>query len=194
MDMNKRLNTQLKKKDKPMNETIISSILGTDNNTIAAIMGATIGGILSFLAYYTLYIKQQKTELKNIAKAMKINFKHLAESEIGHYGDLYKNVNESIQGKMVPEHPLYLDNDLYFSFVHDICKFEDNLSDDIYEFYIDLFRAEMYRSYIQEYKHINGVKEQTFCNCCFTDMKAELMRCNEKIPKIISRLEEAYKI
>ena len=105
------------KNDKLMNETVISSILGTDSNIIAAIAGAIIGGILSFLAYYILYIKQQNNELKNIAKARKINFKHLENSDIGHYGDLYKNVNESIQRKMLPEHPLYLDNDLYFSFV-----------------------------------------------------------------------------
>lgn len=44
-----------------MNETVISSILGTDSNIIAAITGAIVGGILSFLAYYMLYIKQQKT-------------------------------------------------------------------------------------------------------------------------------------
>lgn len=180
------------KNDKPMNETVISSILGTDSNIIAAIAGAIIGGILSFLAYYILYIKQQNNELKNIAKAMKINFKHLEKSDIGHYGDLYENVNESIQGKMLPEHPLYLDNDLYFSFVHEICKFEDNLSDEIYEFYIDLFRAEMNRSYIQEHKDIDEIKEKTFCDYCFIDMKAELIRCSEKIPKIVSRLEEKY--
>src|SRR5690606_9967824 len=114
------------------------------------------------------------------------------KSEIGHYGNLYKNVDESTQGRMVPEHPLYLDNDLYFAFVHDICKFEDNLSDEIYEFYIDLFRAEMYRSYINEYKDIKEVKEQTFCNYCFIDMKVDLIKCSEKIPKIVSLLEEKY--
>lgn len=63
---------------------------------------------------------------------------------------------------MIPEHPLYLDNDIYVSFTRDICKFEENLSDGIYEFYNDLFRAETYRSYIQEHKDINQVTEKTF--------------------------------
>ena len=50
----------------------------------------------------------------------------------------------------------------------------------------------MNRSYIQEHKDIDEIKEKTFCDYCFIDMKAELIRCSEKIPKIVSRLEEKY--
>lgn len=174
-----------------MNETIIPTIL--NNNLISAILGAMIGGTLTYLATNKLYIKQQQNELKYIATTMKNHFIKLNKSELHHYGELYKNKeNESIIGRGIPLSPLYLDTDLYFEFKHDISKFDEKLSKEIYEFYIDLIAAEKHRNYINEHKNIK--EYQAFCDVYYENMKENIIKCSERIPKIISLLETTYAI
>lgn len=155
-----------------------------------------LGSYLSYRGTDMLNKKQQLNELKNIAKAIDINFEHFSTSEVKKYAELYTKRRSNEDPKdpklFVPMDPLYLSTDIYFTFNHDICKFDYKLSSDIYQFYIELFRAEMNRLYINANKMNTKLEVQYLCKFKQKDMEASIIKCGDKISDIQLQLKRIY--
>ena len=131
---------------------------------------------------------------------MDINFESFSNSELVKYAELYvkqrskRQPNSFISEEQlyVPIDPLYLPTDIYFTFKHDISKFDYNLSSNIYQFYTDLFKAEMNRHYIQNNNMNRDSGKQMICTIKQQDMEANIISCSNKISNIRLQLKKIY--
>lgn len=176
-----------------MNENVTSSLIVYNSEITAAIIGAIIGGVLAYLVSYTLYIKQQKNELKNIAKAIDINFDTSFYKSLSQITKLYEPENSlTSKNPTYPHNPLYSSNDNYFVFNYDISKFDYDLSAKLYHFYSDLFLAENNRLFIENNHQNPRPDVQAMCKFKLDEMIAILKKCDKEISKIRPMLKKIY--
>lgn len=184
--------------------------LNTDGLIIAfigflgAIIGAIVGGTLSYYGSYKLNEKQLKYEQKNIAKSIDVDLKNV--SEYTHFNEYYKfHKNDDLEKEesllldiKLPENLFDDQNLLYFVFNKDITKLEYNISLEIHEFYNDLFKAEEYRKFVKENQYLDyrifqaNPDFQTKIFERAKEMKALVIKCGNKITEIRVKLEKVY--
>lgn len=166
------------------------------------LFGAVIGALLQSVFTYRysdkLYKEQQLEESKKIAKAMDISFQEYSDDkkEFDNFAKLYRSEKKSQQkSHSYPEFPLYSQDDPYFAFKRDISRFEYSLSANIYQFYTDLIKAEMYRLYIHRKLkdcRIMNTNPDAGCEIALSEMKSRIISCSDKLPYIQSELKKIY--
>lgn len=163
----------------------------------SAILGAAVGGILTFLGSYYLWDRQRRDELKNVARAIDIDLERVYESNQDWF-DLYKDERkigdfESQGGPVVSLKEFYNCNGIYFIFNHDISKFDYGLSSQIYTFYSGLLDAESSRQFVVKNKRHLGMKgDDPRLYLSYENMKSMIIFIMGQIPDIQKQLKEVY--
>jgi hypothetical protein len=169
------------------------------NTAIIGFVGAVIGGLLSFLGSYLAYKGHIKGEQRNIATALDIDLKNIHDSSnFNFYYNAYKNdfietFNIKPSQKIVSPQKLYDEiNGLYFVFIRDITKFDHALSEEIYTFYNDLFRADFYRVFTKQYENEEYENVEKVVKAQYNLMRALIINCGNNILKIQKQLQKVY--
>lgn len=163
-----------------------------------AIFGSIVGSFLSYRASVKLFEKQQSAERANIAKAIDISFANQNSEELIKYAELYSNEKQKkADFKFYPMQPLYSKDDIYFSFVKDVCKFDYKLSANIYQYFSDLIKADMDRQFIADNCMKSDPGIQILCDMKLASLKKNIISCANKIPyirqEILPELQKMYK-
>jgi hypothetical protein len=153
------------------------------------LIGAIIGGVLSYFGSVHTHKNQIKEERKTTAKAFKLDIETVEKSPIFNTAYiLYSKYPDTPPGRL--QCPFYnKETGLYFIYQHEIAKLDLELSRKITNFYDNLIVAENYRSFIaQNPDFIEQEDGERIVKCYY--MKKMIIKCGDKIPELKEELEK----
>jgi hypothetical protein len=163
-------------------------------NALPVVMGALVGGICTFLGSYYLSRRTAKSELRNLSKALDIDISNFDIYISPYYGFYHLNSFPVENSLVIPPDPFYdTENGLYFSFNHDISRFDYDLSAELYQFYNEIFMLERDRRFVYSFWNSpdNNLKIQSEMK--FLRMRALIKYYHEKrIPTLRKRLKSVF--
>lgn len=171
------------------------------------LIGAIVGGLLSYLGSRHAYKDQLKYDIKNIAKAIDLDLQTIKKSSTfstayHHYTTDPSTILHTITLDVKPHispNPLYnKETGIYLLYKRDITKLNYDLALNIYEFYNDLFAIENYRLLLLKnpnfilsiHKNPNPVSPiDNECMSGYPKMTKLIIKCWDNIPKIRTALK-----
>lgn len=104
-----------------------------------------IGGIIGLTSSYIMWKMQTRYEKKNVAHALYLELSSL-EGSLGAFAKAFVNPPPGVSrdAPVIINQPFYSEG-LFLSFKKEIASFNNELSSNLFQFYILLLRAEEYR-------------------------------------------------
>ncbi len=155
----------------------------TEISMISAVIGGIVGG---FISSYFMWLLQKKDEKKNIARALYSEISSL-EGHLRVFSGMFKNPPPGVNHDAPIEinQALYTDYGLYFSFRKEISSFNEELSKNLFDFYIYLLRAD-------EFRKIE--KSSMFFKPANDEMKTNIVKAYELLPHLKKLIEKEFGI
>jgi hypothetical protein len=165
------------------------------------LIGASIGGYLSYRGSQDAIKNQSKYEVKNIAKAIELDLQTIKKSpafETAYI--LYKGDKSTLLNNETPDNEVKLfvprdqfynkETGLYFLYQRDIAKLNYELSFNIYEFYKNLVSAENNRMFLlQNLNFIDPPDPERMFK--YRDMTNLIVKCGDSVPRLLEELSKA---